>query len=64
MIFESRNIHRKAQMTLLGCMPKQAISYILHTSSSNNDILMLGKRRIEFTDIKKTLNNITAHQVS
>ena len=41
-------------MPLPGCIPKQAISYTLHSSSSNNDILMLGKRRIEFTDIKPT----------
>ena len=41
-------------MSLPGCMPIQAISYTLHSSSSNNDILMLGKRRIEFTDIKPT----------
>ena len=41
-------------MPLPGRMPKQAIFYTLHSSSTNNDILMLGKRRIEFTDIKPT----------
>ena len=33
---------------------KQAIFYTLHSSSSNNNILLLGKHRIEFTDIKPT----------
>ena len=54
MIFVSRNIHQKAQIILSGCMPKQTISYALHSSSSNKDILLLGKRRINLTDIKPT----------
>ena len=54
MIFKSINIHPKAEMPLPGCLPKQAISYTLHSSSSNNDIVMLGKRRVKFTDTKPT----------
>ena len=44
----------EAQMPLPGRMPKQAISYTRHNSSSNNDILMLSKRHIEFIDINPT----------
>ena len=54
MIFVSRNIHQKAQMTLPWRMHIQAISYALQSSSSNNDIFMLVKRHIEFPDIKPT----------
>ena len=54
MIFMSRHIHQKAEMALPGCMPIQAISYTLYSSSSNNDNLILGKRLIEFTNIRPT----------
>ena len=47
--FESSN-------AFTGCMPKQAIFYTLHSSSSNNDIVMLGKSVVVYS--LPTLSNI------